>query len=73
MIGIFRHNCITISLHPGTTDTDLSAPFHKTYKLGGGVVFPVEQSVEQMLDVIWGLRLEDSGKVLAYDGSEIPY
>lgn len=66
-----RYNISTISLHPGTTETSMSRPFIKNVK--PEKLFPVALSVKQMLDVIWAIRLDDSGKFLAYDGSVIPY
>ena len=70
-IELKRRRCITMSMHPGTTDTDLSEPFQKnvaTHKL-----FPVWYSVDRMLEVIWGATDGQSGKFYAYDGSEIPW
>lgn len=66
-----RHNCAVISIHPGTTDTQLSLPFQKN--VVPGKLFPVEYSVGRMLEVIWSLDITGTGKFLAYDGSEIPY
>jgi NAD(P)-dependent dehydrogenase (short-subunit alcohol dehydrogenase family) len=70
-VEVKRHGCVVLSLHPGTTDTDLSLPFQKN--VVPGKLFPVEYSVNKMLDVIWNSGLDDTGKVFAYDGSEIPY
>ena len=61
---------IIIGLHPGTVDTNLSAPFQ------GNVVadklFSPAQSAAYLLHVIDGLGAEDSGKVFAWDGQEVP-
>ena len=70
-IEVKRHNCMVLSLHPGTTETDLSKPFLKNVK--PEKLFTVSYSVDSMLNVIWNSKLEDSGKFLAYDGSEIVY
>ena len=66
-----RRNVICVALHPGTTDTALSRPFQ------GNVppekLFPAERTVRQLLAVIDGLRPTDSGRFLAWDGSDIPW
>lgn len=55
----------------GTVNTDLSRPYHK------GVppekLFSTEKSVSCLLAIIDKLTVEDSGKVLAWDGSQIPF
>lgn len=65
------HNCIAISVHPGTTDTDLSIPFQKN--VAADKLFPVEKSVAMLLDVIWATDMNSTGKFFAYDGKEIPW
>jgi NAD(P)-dependent dehydrogenase (short-subunit alcohol dehydrogenase family) len=61
---------IIIGLHPGTVETDLSAPFR------GGVaaskLFTPDQSAGYLLDVIDKMTPENSGHVFAWDGSQIP-
>ena len=66
-----RSNVLTMSIHPGTTDTDLSVPFQKNVQ--PDKLFTVEYSVGCMLDVIWSRTLADTGKFYAYDGTEIPW
>ncbi|HKL50545.1 MAG TPA: SDR family NAD(P)-dependent oxidoreductase [Wenzhouxiangellaceae bacterium] len=64
-------NAIVAALHPGTTDTGLSAPFQAnvpTEKL-----FSVEQTCEYLLRVIDGLSAEDSGGFFAWDGKLIDW
>ena len=62
---------MAISIHPGTTDTDLSVPFQKN--VAPGKLFPVAYSVDQMLQVIWKANMKDNGKFFAYDGTEIEW
>jgi hypothetical protein len=62
---------MSLSLHPGTTDTDLSVPFQKN--VAAGKLFPVQYSVAQMLDVVWSRGMDSTGKFYAYDGQEIPW
>jgi NAD(P)-dependent dehydrogenase (short-subunit alcohol dehydrogenase family) len=62
---------IVASLHPGTVDTALSAPFQR------GVVpeklFSSEDSARYLLGVLNRLTPEDSGGLFAWDGARIPY
>ena len=59
------------ALHPGTTDTDLSAPFQAS--VPAGQLFEVERTVTQLLQVMAGLGPEDSGGFFAWDGQPIPW
>ena len=58
---------IVVGLHPGTVDTKLSAPFRQS----GRDLFRPDRAAVQLLDVVDGLRPVDSGKLFAWDGSEI--
>lgn len=60
-----------IALHPGTVDTQLSAPFQKN--VAPEKLFSKQKSVAKMLDVIAGIGAEDNGRFFAYDGSTIPW
>jgi hypothetical protein len=60
-----------VALHPGTTDTALSRPFQGN--VPPGKLFPSERTVRQLLAVIDGLGPTDSGRFLAWDGSDIPW
>ncbi|MFZ5746113.1 MAG: SDR family NAD(P)-dependent oxidoreductase [Pseudomonadota bacterium] len=62
---------IVVALHPGTVDTALSKPFQAN--VAQGRLFDAERAALQLLDVIEGLKPGDSGKFLAWDGSEIPF
>jgi len=65
-----RHPQIkVVALHPGTVQTDLSAPFRRNAKR----VFPVELAARQLLDVIDSLTSQDNGRFLAYDRSPITF
>lgn len=61
---------ISVGLHPGTVDTQLSAPFQ------GNVpekqLFSPEYSASQLLGVIDGLSPEMSGNVYDYAGKLVP-
>lgn len=60
---------ILVGLHPGTVDTGLSKPFQRN--VAEGKLFSAEHSTAKMLQVIDRLSAEDSGKVFAFDGSEV--
>ena len=68
-LGRVAPNAIVVGLHPGTVDTELSGPFQRS--VPKDKLFSTEQSVTHLLTVIDGLTSEDSGKVFAWDGSEI--
>lgn len=62
---------IAVTLHPGTVDTSLSRPFQR------GVpperLFTPVQSAAHLLRVIDALSGADSGKLISWDGSELPF
>lgn len=58
-----------IALHPGTVDTSLSAPFQKG--LRAGQLQTAAIATAKMLTVINETTPENSGKLYAYDGTEI--
>ncbi len=62
---------IVVTLHPGTTNTRLSAPFQRN--VPPEKLFSVERCVTQLLTVINNLTIEDSGKFLSWDGSQLPW
>ncbi len=61
---------IVAGLHPGTVNTSLSEPFQKN--VPSDKLFSAEQSASYLLKVIDNLDKQDSGKVFAWDGKEIP-
>ncbi|SEM52151.1 NAD(P)-dependent dehydrogenase, short-chain alcohol dehydrogenase family [Sphingomonas gellani] len=60
---------IVVGLHPGTVDTRLSRPFQSN--VHGDQLFDADRAAVQLLDVIDGLKAPDSGRLFAWDGSEI--
>ncbi len=62
---------IVVALHPGTVDTALSLPFQGN--VGPGRLFAPDRAAVQLLDVIEGLGVADSGKLFAWDGAEVPF
>lgn len=70
----YKRTCpqaIVVTLHPGTTDTQLSRPFQ------GNVppekLFPVDRTVRQLLAVLDQLQESDSGEFFSWDGSRLPW
>jgi NAD(P)-dependent dehydrogenase (short-subunit alcohol dehydrogenase family) len=62
-------NAIVVGLHPGTVDTDLSAPFQRG--VPKDKLFTTEHSVRSLLSVVDSLGPEDTGKVFDFRGDEI--
>ncbi len=65
-----RRNCIVLAIHPGTTDTELSKPFaeHTSYK-----IHTPKQTAANILKIIEGSELDDSGSFYHWDGSLIKW
>lgn len=69
--GRRNKNAIVAALHPGTTDTGLSAPFQAN--VAEEKLFSVDRTCGYLLDVIDGLSTEDSGGFFAWDGQRIEW
>jgi len=67
-----RHRgTLAVALHPGTVDTDLSAPFQS--RVPEQQLFDAPQAARQLLAVIDGLGKDDNGGFFAWDGQPIPW
>ncbi|MFC0445484.1 SDR family NAD(P)-dependent oxidoreductase [Pseudidiomarina halophila] len=62
---------VIAAIHPGTTDTELSRPFQE--RLPADKLYSPGQSASRIAAVIEELATEDSGKLLHWDGTELPY
>jgi len=60
---------VIIGLHPGTTDTGLSAPFQSSLK---HPLFTPDEAAGHLLAVMDGVNPSHSGSVIAWDGQIIP-
>jgi NAD(P)-dependent dehydrogenase (short-subunit alcohol dehydrogenase family) len=60
---------IIVGLHPGTVDTGLSKPFQGNVR--PGTLFTPDRAASQLLDVIDGLTVTDSGKLFDFEGKEV--
>jgi NAD(P)-dependent dehydrogenase (short-subunit alcohol dehydrogenase family) len=64
-------NVVVAALHPGTTDTALSAPFQANVPPAS--LFDPARSAANLLGVIDGLEPARSGRFWSWDGSELPW
>ncbi len=62
---------IVVALHPGTTDTRLSQPFQKN--VPPEKLFSTERTVTQLLSVMAGLDMRNSGEFFSWDGQNLPW
>ncbi|MDR9405760.1 MAG: SDR family NAD(P)-dependent oxidoreductase [Spiribacter sp.] len=62
---------IFLALHPGTTDSSLSAPFQS--RVPDGKLFSPDFAASQLLSRIDNASIEDSGHFYAWDGAPIPW
>lgn len=69
--GRKRQKVAALVLHPGTCETDLSAPFRAN--VPPGKLFTVQRGASQLLDIVGKATLADNGRFFAWDGSEIPW
>lgn len=70
-LGRSHKQLVIAAVHPGTTDTPLSAPFQE--RLPDDKLYSPEQSAQRIAQVIENLTTEQSGKLLHWDGTELPY
>ncbi len=70
----YRRTCpttIVVTLHPGTTDTQLSRPFQRN--VAPEKLFSVDRTVGQLMTVLDRLTQDDSGEFFSWDGSRLPW
>ena len=58
-------------LHPGTVNTNLSKPFHKF--VPKDKLFSPQKTSSYLIDILLHQKPTDSGKFIAWDGTEIPW
>ena len=64
-------NCIAVSLHPGTVDTNLSKPYQRGVPMDK--LFSPDYAVENLLKVIDNLTIADSGCFFSWNGEKLDY
>ena len=57
-----------VALHPGTVNSALSAPFN-----GSEIGRPAADAARDMLRVLDGLPVEETGGFYAYSGDKLPW
>jgi NAD(P)-dependent dehydrogenase (short-subunit alcohol dehydrogenase family) len=70
----YKRSCpraIIALLHPGTTDTPLSAPFQRN--VPPEKLFSPDRTAGLLLSVMDGLQEADSGGFFSWDGSRLPW
>lgn len=71
-IELGRAGVVVVALHPGTVETELSAPWRRNVPAAG--LFPVDVAAKQILDVIDALDPEaDNGAFYDYAKKPIPW
>lgn len=60
-----------VALHPGTTDSRLSAPFQQG--LPKGQLHSIEQTGQALGSILEGLSSAQTGQFIAWDGSLLPW
>lgn len=64
-------NATAVAVHPGTTDSPLSAPFQS--RIPDGKLYSPELTARRLARVFNQLRPEQSGDLLFWDGSRLDY
>ncbi|MEA3588192.1 SDR family NAD(P)-dependent oxidoreductase [Pseudidiomarina sp. 1APP75-27a] len=70
-LGRSHKKLVIAAIHPGTTDTQLSKPFQE--RLPQDKLYSPAKSASRIAAVIADLTTDDSGKLLHWDGTELPY
>ncbi|MCK7459800.1 SDR family NAD(P)-dependent oxidoreductase [Idiomarina aminovorans] len=66
------HKSLAVAaIHPGTTDTRLSAPFQE--RISADKLYSPELSAERIVAVVKNLKPEQSGNLWHWDGSRLPF
>lgn len=66
-----QKNSLIVTVHPGTTDTELAAPFTKN--IPAGQLQTPDATALRLWQVAEHLKPEDHGALLNWDGSQLPY
>jgi NAD(P)-dependent dehydrogenase (short-subunit alcohol dehydrogenase family) len=66
-----RKDAVAVTLHPGTVDTELSAPFQRG--VAAEKLFTADYSATQLLSVLGNLTPADSGGLFGWDGKRIGF
>ncbi|WP_166838329.1 SDR family NAD(P)-dependent oxidoreductase [Rheinheimera pleomorphica] len=70
-VGRLNKTAAIVSIHPGTTDTELSAPFQQN--LPAGQLQSPDATAKRLASVAAQLTAEQTGFLLNWDGSTLPW
>ena len=70
-LGRVNPDAVAVTLHPGTVDTGLSAPFQRN--VAQDKLFPADRAARQLLDVIAALGPAQSGGCYDWAGQAIAF
>lgn len=70
-VGRLNKTAVIVSIHPGTTDTQLSAPFQ--HNLPAGQLQSPLATAKRLAAVAAGLTAGQSGALLNWDGTALPW
>lgn len=70
-VGRLNKTAAIVSIHPGTTDTELSAPFQQN--LPAGQLQSPAATAKRLASVAAELTAEQTGFLLNWDGSSLPW
>lgn len=70
-VGRVNKTASLVTLHPGTTDTPLSEPFQKN--LPEGQLQTPQQTAQRLLNVSNNLKPDQTGLLLNWDATQIPF
>lgn len=70
-VGRLNKTAAIVSVHPGTTDTELSAPFQQN--LPAGQLLTPAATAQRLVSVAQGLTAAQSGQLLNWDGTTLPW
>lgn len=70
-LAVRNKQAVCVTLHPGTVDTAMSAPFKAG--VAPEKLFTPAQAAAYLLKVIDGLKPSQSGSLIAWDGQNIPF
>ena len=68
-VGRRNKQAIIVALHPGTVDSELSAPFKNN--IAKDKLFTPDYAVQRMMEVLETLTPSHTGRLFSWEGEEI--
>jgi NAD(P)-dependent dehydrogenase (short-subunit alcohol dehydrogenase family) len=73
-LGLGGYKAVAVGYHPGTVETALSGEMgRKRRETGVKGVFTIDEAVKKMVDVMGSVSQDSTGKVLDWEGKQIPW